>query len=183
MVYSFGVGEDISFDLSLIEKFGLEVFAFDPTPRSMNWVRSQKLPSKFHLFEYGIFDYDDVAELHPPRNPAHISHTLLSLPGSQRRGIKVRVYRLKTIMEMLGHTRIDVLKLDIEGAEYRVLRDILNSDLAVSQILVEFHHRMRGISVHETISAVHLLNRKGYRIFHISESGENYSFIRLSGEP
>ena len=40
-VYSFGVGEDASFDIALIEKFGLTVHAFDPTPRSIEWVRGR----------------------------------------------------------------------------------------------------------------------------------------------
>ena len=39
--YSFGVGEDVSFDLELINRFGVVVHAFDPTPRSINWVRAQ----------------------------------------------------------------------------------------------------------------------------------------------
>src|SRR6202008_4156450 len=38
IVYSFGVGEDASFDLELIRQFDCEVYAFDPTPRSIAWV-------------------------------------------------------------------------------------------------------------------------------------------------
>jgi len=33
VVYSLGIGEDISFDLALIEKYGARVHAFDPTPK------------------------------------------------------------------------------------------------------------------------------------------------------
>ena len=33
VVYSFGVGEDVSFDVALIQRFGSIVHAFDPTPR------------------------------------------------------------------------------------------------------------------------------------------------------
>jgi hypothetical protein len=38
IVYSFGLGEDISFDLELIERTGATVYGFDPTPRSIAWV-------------------------------------------------------------------------------------------------------------------------------------------------
>ena len=41
VVYSFGVGEDASFDIDLIKEFGLKVFAFDPTPKSIKWVKDQ----------------------------------------------------------------------------------------------------------------------------------------------
>src|SRR5258708_325938 len=37
VVYSFGVGQDISFDRELIGCFGVRVHAFDPTPRSIAW--------------------------------------------------------------------------------------------------------------------------------------------------
>jgi hypothetical protein len=33
IIYSFGVGEDVSFDLELIEKYNCHVFAFDPTQK------------------------------------------------------------------------------------------------------------------------------------------------------
>ena len=44
-IYSFGVGEDVSFDLCLldyIDKYKLgsgKVYAFDPTPKSINWAK------------------------------------------------------------------------------------------------------------------------------------------------
>jgi hypothetical protein len=41
IVYSFGVGEDASFDLAVIERYGAEVHAFDPTPSSIDWVNKQ----------------------------------------------------------------------------------------------------------------------------------------------
>ncbi len=76
LVYSFGIGEDTSFDLSLIDKYGVVTFAFDPTPRSIRWVRSQKLPKEYHFFDYGIPDDDGAARFYPPENPKHVSHTL-----------------------------------------------------------------------------------------------------------
>ena len=48
VIYSFGIGYDISFDLSIITKFNVPVHAFDPTPRSIQWLRDQKLPDNFH---------------------------------------------------------------------------------------------------------------------------------------
>jgi hypothetical protein len=41
VIYSFGVGEDVSFYLDIISKYGLTVHAFDPTPRSIDWVKKQ----------------------------------------------------------------------------------------------------------------------------------------------
>src|SRR5512140_3346052 len=66
IIYSFGVGEDISFDLGIIQRFGATVHAFDPTPRSIEWVKRQQLPPQFILHPYGIASYDGEATFHPP---------------------------------------------------------------------------------------------------------------------
>ena len=47
------------------------------------------------------------------------------------------------MMRDLGHDHLDVLKMDIEGAEYAVLDDMLQSDILPDQLLVEFHHGKR----------------------------------------
>ncbi|GIS18490.1 MAG: hypothetical protein CM15mP120_04060 [Pseudomonadota bacterium] len=46
-------------------------------------------------------------------------------------------------MRDLGHDHLDVLKMDIEGAEYAVLDDMLQSNILPDQLLVEFHHGKR----------------------------------------
>lgn len=68
VVYSFGVGRDISFDLDLIERFGLTVHAFDPTPGSISWIKSQQLPAQFHMHEFGLAHIDGAVRLYPPRS-------------------------------------------------------------------------------------------------------------------
>ncbi len=54
VVYSFGIGKDISFDLACIKKHQCHVFGFDPTPKSIQWIKAQKIHSNFHFHEFGI---------------------------------------------------------------------------------------------------------------------------------
>ncbi len=178
IVYSFGVGEDISFDLELIRCFGLRVHAFDPTPRSIEWVRSQALPPEFVFHSYGIANADGVCKFAPPVNPKHVSHTILER-DTPWPAIEVPVSRLPTILKSLGHKKIHVLKMDIEGAEYEVLADMLACDIQVDQLLVEFHHRWPEVGVERTRQALRDLKLNGYRIFYISPSGEEYGFQRF----
>jgi FkbM family methyltransferase len=178
IVYSLGIGEDISFDRSLIEKYGVSVFAFDPTPRAITWLKSLRLPSQFRYFEYGVADYDGTAAFFPPENPDHISHSLLPRAETARQAIRVEVRRLGTLMTMLGHGHIDILKLDIEGAEYAVLADMLTMGIAPAQVVVEFHHRFLKDGFARTHRMIRKLNRQGYRIFHVSPSSDEFSFIK-----
>lgn len=176
IVYSFGVGTDISFDLGLIERFDLTVFGFDPTSQSIAWVKQQQLPSNFKLQEYGVSDFDGFAKFFSPENPNHISHSLLPRV-SKGKTIDVPFKKLKTIMVELGHAHIDVLKLDIEGSEYDVIEDVKANNIRPTQFLVEFHHRFPGIGVKKTKQAIQLIRSMGYRLFHVSSSGEEYSFL------
>jgi hypothetical protein len=92
--------------------------------------------------------------------------------------VEAPVCRLDTILKTLGHMKIDVLKMDIEGAEYEVVSDFLASRAAVGQLLVEFHHRWDDVGLQRTKEAVRNLNAAGFRIFHVSASGEEYSFLK-----
>ena len=182
IVYSFGIGEDISFDLTLISNFKVCIHAFDPTPKAIQWIGRQELPEKFNVNYFGIADYDGIASFAPPEDPNYVSYSCH--PNSERsKGIiKAKVYRLKTIMEILNHSRIDILKMDIEGSEYSVIEDIVKSDLDIRQILVEFHHGIHHIhaNLQDTKRSINILNESGYLVFSISLSGLEYSLIKES---
>ena len=92
--------------------------------------------------------------------------------------IEAPVFRLGTIMAKLGHDHVDLLKMDIEGAEYGVLIDILRCQLNIRQLAVEFHHNYPGIPIDRTVAAVGQLRQAGFRLFHIGERSFEMSFIR-----
>lgn len=175
IVYSIGVGEDISFDLELIAKYGVEVFAFDPTPRSIEFIQRQSPPCQIRFYPFGLAHFNGFAQFYAPKNPAHVSHTLLKRPTD--RTIEVPVFRLRTIMDKLGHDHIDLLKMDIEGAEYLVIEDIIESNILIQQLVLEFHHAFDGIGLSKTIQAIKVLNRKGFKTFFISPNGNEFSFM------
>lgn len=181
IVYSFGIGQDISFDLTMIERFDVDVYAFDPTPISKEWLKQQTLPEKFHFFDFGLADYDGFAEFFPfaPDDPTAHDFSILNPSKAETRMIKCPVYKIKTIMSKLGHQKVDILKIDIEGSEYGVIKDILNQDIEIMQLLVEFHHRFENIGLQATEEAIKALNQKGYRIFDVDPEGQEYSFIRI----
>jgi len=177
VVYSVGVGEDVTFDLAMIEAFDCEIFAFDPTPRSANWIKTQVLPPQFRFHPWGLADFDGRQSFAAPDNEHHVSYSAVKPSPSSA---MCDVCRLTTIMQKLGHAAIDILKMDIEGSEYKVIADLLRGSIRPRQLLVEFHHDMYGIAMDETRNALQILESLGYKIFSIAPTGREYSFIRQS---
>jgi FkbM family methyltransferase len=175
-VYSFGIGNDVSFDLGVIGRYGCTVHGFDPTPRSIAWVASNVSEPRFVFHELGIGARDGEDSFEQPKQDTHVSYFPTVGPAGTWR---FKVNRLVTIMKDLGHGRLDILKMDVEGFEYAVLADMIASGIRPRAIAVEFHHRMHGIAEAETIKAAGDLRDYGYRLFHVSDTGREYSFIDM----
>jgi FkbM family methyltransferase len=177
VIFSFGVGEDISFDLAAIEKFGATIHAFDPTPRSLSWIAGQSLPAYFHFHPIGIAAEDGEAEFFPPEISHHVSFSARPAPRADKSAmVRAPVRRLSTIMADIRVDHFDALKMDIEGFEYDVLDDILATGFRPGQIMVEFHHGMYNIPKQKTIDSVAKLSEHGYNLYYVSASGHEYAF-------
>ena len=154
VIYCGGVGLDASFDLGLIERYGCRVHAFDPTPSTVQYVRTLDAPN-FRFYPWALWSQDGEIYLHSPDySDSNFSATNLHHTST---GFTAPCRSLESIMEELGHDRIDLLKLDIEGAEYTVL----DSLTVRPQILcIEFHKH--GSRINEMIKAVRQLRSVGY---------------------
>ena len=181
IVYSLGVGEDIAFDLSLIDRFGVELHAFDPTPSSVNMLASTDLPERFIFHPWAITAEDGTLKFYPrvrkDGSKSTVMFTMIAEDASIDDAIEVPAFCLSSVADKLGHERIDLLKMDIEGAEYDVLEGLLASTIKPRQLLVEFHHRFKSIGLHKTEDIVARLREAGYEIFAVSETGREVSFL------
>lgn len=89
---------------------------------------------------------------------------------------------LSTIAAALGSARIDVLKMDIEGAEYDLLPAIVRCPVPIGQLLIEFHHRAGIGSLKDTVNGVEQLRSAGFQLFHVSETSSEFSFLHKDAE-
>jgi FkbM family methyltransferase len=182
IVYSLGVGDEIDFDLSIIDKYGVTVHGFDPTPNSIDMLEGTDLPDRFHFHPWAVTAHDGNLKFYPrlkkDGSKSDVMYTMIAEEETIDDVIEVPAYSLSTIAEKLGHERIDLLKMDIEGAEYEVLDGLLASPIKPTQLLVEFHHRFAGIGLEKTADIIKRLRDDGYRIFAISEIGREVSFLR-----
>ena len=177
VVYSVGVGSNIDFDLALIEELKLAVYAFDPTPRSIEWIKKQSLSKSFKFIPVGLGSNDGEMEFFPPRKESSTHFSPVDRYDNLGvETIKAPVKTLKSLAQEFGHQTIDLLKMDIEGAEYDVIDNLEEQGVEINQILIEFHHMYKGISLDDTKNAIDKLRKLGFELFHISQRTYEFSF-------
>jgi FkbM family methyltransferase len=171
--YDGGVGEDVSFDLGIIDRFGCEVFAFDPTPRAIAFAEpiAQDQP-RFHFMPVGLWSRDAVLRFFAPRNPDHVSHSVVNLQGTSD-WFEAQCRTIPSLMAELGHASIDLLKLDIEGAEHAVLASVMDAGVRPPVVCFEVDQPVGPIRFWRTIRRV---LGHGYDL--VAAHGWNFTFVR-----
>ncbi len=172
-----GAGEDITFDLELHDR-GLVVYVFDPTPRAIACVeRDGPQSDRFTFVPRGWWSHDDVLRFYAPRNPNHVSHSIGNLQRSTDY-FEATVSSVATCASDMNVHRVDLIKMDIEGAEFAVLNSLLNEGPLPTTLCVEFD---RPTAVLQLWKHKQDLHAAGYRLARIDHW--NYTFVRTSDAP
>jgi FkbM family methyltransferase len=165
--YSGGLGNDVSFELALIARYGCTVHGFDPTPRSVQYAaRISKAEPRFHVHPFGLWSADSEQRFYAPRDGDHVSHSIQNLQRTATY-FTARCRRVSSVMAELGHERLDLLKLDIEGAEYAVLDSLAEDGIEPKLLVIDVHPIP---TLQHAISALRSLRRRGYVPLHVYRS-------------
>lgn len=166
VVYSLCAGDPPSFELGLVETFGLTVHAFEARSRSAGAARS--LPAGI------VMSHLDLAG---PGDEVPSSEGHGAVGGPRSRDWFAAPGRLRSLLEDRGHSHVDLLKLDVGGAEHAVFDDVLRSRLDVRQILVALHHR-EDLGLKPARRALQALREAGYRVVAASDDGCEVCLVR-----
>ncbi len=162
LCYGVGAGEDISFEIELINRYGCEVYCFDPTPRAQRHVELLRtnieggIPTpinnntagayykvgprcldRFHFYPFGVWNQDRIMRFYSPVNPAHVSHSIVNLQRTENY-FEADCRTVKTLMQTFAHADVSLLKLDVEGAEYEILASLQDGNIHPAILCVEF---------------------------------------------
>jgi FkbM family methyltransferase len=168
VIYSGGVGEDITFEQELIRRFGVTIHIFDPAPvaaRTVAQANTEGLlfkPVGLAASTTGRFSIGGGTD----------SSTWLKAGGSET----LSCTSLGREMEMNGHDFIDLLKIDIEGFEYDVLESCLANRIPIKQICVEFHDFFPEIPKAKTRRMIRTLESHGFDLIH--RHRHDHTFLR-----
>jgi FkbM family methyltransferase len=156
------------------------VLAFEPSPREMACLRENvQLNGSDNVTLTAAALWDENAELELLVAPSGLSgHNTLggfAYDTALERRERVRARRLDDILQEQQVSKVDVIKIDVEGAELRALRGMTQIlETRHPWLLLELSDRSlqyQGTSSGEVVS---FLGAKGYRL---------YSFDRETGLP
>lgn len=168
VIYSFGSNADVGYETAISNRTSCEIHVFDPTIPKDKVQPLLPAGTKFHEIglagHTGIIDYDG---------------------GGLYKSGRYRVSTVQDIMERLGHAKINVLKIDIEGAEYDTIEALAKSGVLAhifDEVFIEFHWR----NLSATVQTFNYMMGAGFRIFSQEpnlffreqpSAGIEYSFI------
>ena len=175
IVFSGGAGKNISFELELLKRFKATIHLFDPTQTGITTVLKAGPQEGLHFHQVALSNYDGTLQLFFPVDPMEGSFTKAVHRADHVQTTEFPCRSIPSLVKELGCTKIDILKLDIEGAEYEVLDDVLGHRIPVDQICVEFHHFFDSIPKSTTDKMMSRLVEANYVRIHRSEV--NYTFI------
>jgi len=119
----------------IVARYDPHVYVFEPVPEFFQQlVKEFGTNPKVKICNYGLSDVDSVSQM------------LLADEGSTmymtgEMQTTVRLRDIRTVVQELGIDRIDLIKINIEGGEYKLLRRMLETGLvsACQDIQVQFH--------------------------------------------
>jgi FkbM family methyltransferase len=195
IVYDLGIRAQPMFGQYMMRDYGCAVRAYDPSDTSAKWWESKEAAPlraagegryKFHkmaaggqdgpleLFEYNWQQVSIVKEEHDHTRPNWNKEKF-----HEQKSFHVQAKTFPTMLQEHGDTKINVLKVDIEGSEYMLMQDIFDrmGCPPVGQITMEYHH----FSVDDRygsspeINTIHnLLNACGFKSFMVRDHWKNF---------
>lgn len=200
--YLAGAGEDISFDCALVKRFGCKIRVIDPTPRAIEHFlklseavcNGQRFPvnnsatdfydlnpdqlARLTFLPVGLADRDIELKFYLPKNPSHVSCSTVNLQRTEN-FFNAQCHRLSTLMAQQRDSHIDLLKMDIEGGEYVVINDLVESGLLPKFLLIEFDENHTPLDENASGRIAHsikLLTDSG--MVCVAVEGSNATFVR-----
>lgn len=204
IIYSGGVGEDMSFDLKLEDKYRCKIFLIDPTYRAIKHYEEVKefyntkiynfsgniqsdylyniidLEPNFNNYTYinkGLYKERTKLKFYKQSNPNYVSQSLVKNMFSNDYD-EVEVDSIQNIMKTYNHNKIDLLKLDIEGSEIDVLNQMLDDKIYPTYLCIEFDLLLKNKDHdHLTQKLLKRLQENNYKI--LENKNLNITFERI----
>jgi FkbM family methyltransferase len=176
-IFSFGVRDDISFEIEFAKLTKCQIFTFDPSVNSLPDKSKVMTPCESNSQQQQQLRSD--AKLHTNNCGGNITFDSVGLGIKEKKIRKQRqTWLLKSINQLMNEkniTHLHLLKIDIEGGEWDVFLNSFRETAIlqhVDQLLIELHFKQETTNNAGIDSGV----REVFELFQIIESSGLYAF-------
>ena len=177
-----GCSYQADFSVYLMRRHGVRAFGVDPTRKHGQALRELETqhPGRFVYVPCAIAAAD--GDLTFTESQTNESGSLLqdhvNVMQDKTTSYHVKALTLGSLLEHVGVDAVDILKLDLEGAEYELLDGTTAEQLKpFKQVFVEFHHHaVSRFGKADTQRIVRRLSNFGLNAFSLDD--HNYLFYR-----
>lgn len=182
-VIDVGCGSVAEFSTYLIDRYHARCFGVDPTEKHKPALSSlvRKYQGRFVHIPFAICAKNGTLNFFESRvnESGSLMADHINVVRDKGNSYQVRCVTPVSLLDHLGLDSADILKLDIEGAEYQLLETLGRSELLpFKQIFIEFHHHaVERYTYSDTLRAVENICSFGFKSY--SLDNHNYLFRRL----
>jgi len=165
MFWNFGVSKEIRYELGCRrDNRSAKIMTWDPTPISQNTIDSANEGGYDIHHENKAYDKESGKALEFYAIDESKRCYQLDEPAVVYDKIKVETINLETISKQHG-TEVDIIKLDIEGRWFEMLKEIIELELPVKCVLVECEMYITGDAFRKLDSIVERYQSSGFTVY------------------
>ena len=138
----------------------------------------------FILIDSALYDVNNKKiKFYSPPNKSYVSHSINNFQNNYKKDadfIIVNTITLKKIIEKFNIIYLEMIKLDIEGAEIEVIQNMMDSKIFPNQILVEIDelNKIDKISVERFNKINNLLVKNNYELIYTENQFPNFLYLK-----
>jgi FkbM family methyltransferase len=157
-----GCGQDADFAVAMINTYGVKAYVIDPTRKHQEALSKLVAAHRGRLIHlpFALSAKEGVLTFHESKSneSGSLYSEHVNAVNDETIIYDVKAINLRSLVELIGVPEIDMLKLDLEGAEYSLLSEATKEDLSpFKQIFVEFHHH--AVPIFTTDNTFHTVKK------------------------
>jgi len=142
VVFDLG-GYEGDYSNKIYSKYKSNIYVFEPLPKFSSLIKSKfENNEKIRVFDYGVGGKteelelaisDDASYLVSPRSIENVDNLVIE---------KVKIKSFNDAYDETGVDNIDLLKINVEGAEYDIMQNIFDNNLTtkINNFQIQFHN-------------------------------------------
>lgn len=141
------------------------IICFEPSKFAYLLLKKNILTNRFRnveLYNLGLFDKEKIVNLYYT-TPGSGSSSIFKKSNKDENREKIKLIRLSKFIRENKIRNIDFLKIDVEGSETNIIKDIKNELKIINSIAIEFHYDVNN-KINSLSKILHILESNNFII-------------------